>query len=132
MGYSSFSQKEAGADGKHRRILSDKTEIDLEFSAWAEQCCRFARQQEEAGDYEAARRIMSHSGRMLARVHASQDWLKTARADSALRSGACPGGLAARTVSKAHRNRQRSDGESLAVLKQQGLTDKTAEKRVWL
>ena len=41
------------------KLLANTNEVDQEFSAWARQCCQFARQQEEAGDYEAARRIMS-------------------------------------------------------------------------
>lgn len=114
-------------------FLSDTTEIDLDFSAWAQQCCRFARQQEEAGDYEAARRIMSPFWQEVGARPRLTGLEETARAEVLLRTGALSGWIgSANRVEGSQSIAKDLIGESLAIFEQRSLKDKVAEARLAL
>ncbi len=109
-------------------LLSNTDEVDAHFSAWALQCCEFARQQEEAGDYEAARRIMSPFWQEVG-ARPNLDGLdEITRAEVLLRAGALSGWIgSANRVEGSQEIAKDLISESLAIFSQQALPDKEAQ-----
>ncbi|HEV7376659.1 MAG TPA: tetratricopeptide repeat protein, partial [Pyrinomonadaceae bacterium] len=115
------------------KLLSNPNEVDLDFSEWARQCCRFARQEEEAGDYEAARRIMSPFWQEVGIRPRLNGLDEAARAEVLLRSGALSGWLgSANRVEGSQEIAKDLISESLSLFSQQALMDKVAEARLAL
>jgi tetratricopeptide (TPR) repeat protein len=112
---------------------SNASGVDLDFSEWARECCRFARQQEEAGDYEAARRIMSPFWQEVGTRPRLDGLEEVARAEVLLRTGALSGWLgSANRVEGSQEIAKDLISESLALFNRRGLTDKAAEARLAL
>ncbi|MBV9959097.1 MAG: hypothetical protein JO360_11785, partial [Acidobacteria bacterium] len=115
------------------KFLSNADEIALDFSEWAKECCRFARQQEEAGDYEAARRIMSPFWQEVGTRPRLEGLSEAAQAEVLLRSGALSGWLgSANRVAGSQEIAKDLISESLALFNRLGLPDKVGEARLAL
>lgn len=111
-----------------RQLTSEPGEAALDFSDWARQCCLLARREEDAGDYETARRIMSPFWRRAGEWPELEGLSEVARAEVLLRAGSLTGWIgSARRVEGAREVAKDLVSESISIFERLRLHDRLAE-----
>src|SRR5215207_1240956 len=99
-----------------RQLTSEPGEAALDFSDWARQCCLLARREEDAGDYETARRIMSPFWQRAGEWPELEGLSEVARAEVLLRAGSLTGWIgSARRVEGAQEVAKDLVSESISI-----------------
>jgi tetratricopeptide (TPR) repeat protein len=111
-----------------RQLTSEPGEAALDFSDLARQCCLLARREEDAGDYETARRIMSPFWQRAGEWPELEGLSEVARAEVLLRAGSLTGWIgSARRVEGAQEVAKDLVSESISIFERLRLHDRLAE-----
>lgn len=114
-------------------ILPDADETTVGFNEWARQCCQLARQHEEAGDYEVARRVMSPFWQQVGERPRLDDLDEIVRGEVLLRAGSLSGWIgSANRIEGGQEFAKDLISESLSLFERHRQSDKAAEARMAL